>query len=369
MESTLYNKYRPKTLKDLVGQNKIKKTIENAVSLRRELSHAMLLVGPAGCGKTTTARILACIANSDPYSVDYDPSIEPYANMLDGSYMDFTEIDAATKTSIDDVREIKSSAIERPLTLKKKIFIIDEASQWRNAASSAILKILEEPPPFVMFILATTEPGKILPTIKSRCEIYQFDKITIKDISSRLKYVCDQENIKNVSQEALDAISRASFGGMRNALTILQSVINRCGSDIDYKSTLEVIGSVDQVSIHNLVESIFNGSLKDVVYYTKLSIKNGGEVNSIFASLLKHIDDMMIAKAYENNNHLFIPDEIKQEWIKRMKETQFNNFVHFIERINYFSSFLKDTPNPEASLDACVLDLACFFMNYSRLKA
>ena len=216
-ESALYSKYRPLKFNDLIGQNNVKKYFENVIK-KSSLSHAYLFSGIRGTGKTTIARIIAMIVNCENGpSIDYDPNSKICQMIINSQCPDVVELDAATNKSIDDIREIKNLARQKPIMCRKKVFIIDEAHCLLKNSVSGLLKILEEPPKHCIFILATTEPQNIMDTILSRCIRFDLHSIPFNDIKKRLSYICDKENIK-YDNESIAIIAKKSHGSLRDAI-------------------------------------------------------------------------------------------------------------------------------------------------------
>lgn len=354
---TLYNKYRPRLLDEIVGQDHIKKTIRNTVESGKELAHAFLLTGPQGTGKTTLARILSCVVNSDPYTVDYDLSQDVFQDIIKGAFPDIEEIDAASNSSIDDVRKIRMSARQAPMIGRRRVFIIDECHVWRRDAANALLKILEEPPSSTMFILATTEPEKIIPTIKSRCVRFDFRRIKLADMTKYLKVICDREEVTSISDSSLGMIARSAGGKMRDALSTLQSVLDRCGKEVSDDDVADILGMSKMESLLELMESILNCDYQKSIYCAKRAIIDGSEPTTIFQGLLKYTDDIMVAKCMGKYNHLYIDSSYEDRWKKQMENTPVSVFSFIIDKINHYTSGINYNPNPEASLDACIVDI------------
>src|SRR5699024_7639259 len=237
--------WRPRTFKDVVGQGHITQTLQNAISQKR-FSHAYLFSGPRGTGKTSTAKIFAQTINCEQMPAS-EPCNECSAckGILDGSISDVIEIDAASNTSVDDIREIRDKIKYASSSVPYKVYIIDEVHMISINAFNALLKTLEEPPPHVVFILATTEPHKIPLTIISRCQRFDFKPIGNQVIIERMKEIVDAETI-DIVEEALESIALTAEGGMRDALSILDQAISYGGETIQLEDVLAVTGSVSQ---------------------------------------------------------------------------------------------------------------------------
>lgn len=240
MYQALYRKYRPQRFEDVVGQNAIIQTLKNAVVSQR-VAHAYLFCGPRGTGKTTVAKIFAKMLNCE------DPNLKPCEKCSNcqsfaaGNHPDIIEIDAASNNGVDEVRNLIERVKYAPMLGTHKVYIIDEVHMMSTGAFNASLKTIEEPPAHVVFILATTEPHKVIPTIVSRCQRYDFNKVGLDDITRRLKTVCSQEKI-DVEEEALRLIGQLSDGGMRDSLSILDQCVAYCTSRITVNDVRDIYG-------------------------------------------------------------------------------------------------------------------------------
>ena len=232
MYQALYRKWRPKTFADVVGQEHITETLQRQVAEGR-LSHAYLFTGTRGTGKTTCAKILARAVNCEhPENGNPCNRCPSCLGIESGRLLDVVELDAASNNGVDDVRMLRDEAIFSPTTVRKRVYIIDEVHMLSKPAFNALLKILEEPPQHLMFILATTELHKVLPTILSRCQIYDFNRIRVEDSVEYLKYIASQEGI-SADEESLNLIAQKADGGMRDALSMFDKAVSFCGTALD----------------------------------------------------------------------------------------------------------------------------------------
>ena len=251
-------RWRPKQFSELVGQDHVVKTLGNAIDLGR-IAHAYLFVGPRGTGKTTSARLFAKSLNwEEGPSLEVPEDSEIGKAIMEGRCLDVIEIDGASNNSVDQVRELRDECQYAPAQCRFKIYVIDEVHMLSQAAFNALLKTLEEPPPHVKFVFATTESHKVLPTIVSRCQRFEFRSIPSDLISEKLKQICDKEGIE-VEESALNAIARMAMGGMRDAQSILDQMISFCGNSITQQNVLEVYGLVSSDRISSLVDAIVQG--------------------------------------------------------------------------------------------------------------
>ena len=263
MYQALYRKYRPKNFNEMIGQDVIVKTLQNAIS-RNKISHAYLFTGPRGTGKTSTAKIFAKTINCEqPENGIPCEKCVCCTQINNQQNVDIIEIDAASNNGVDEIRELKNKVNLVPSISKYKVYIIDEVHMLSTSAFNALLKTLEEPPSHVIFILATTDPHKVLPTILSRCQRYDFKKVSESKIYDRLKYVCEQEKI-TIDDSALKEISRLANGGLRDALSILDQVAAYSNDTITEKNVHDVNGTITQNDLKRMILSLTNDDLLNI---------------------------------------------------------------------------------------------------------
>ena len=263
MYQALYRKYRPKNFNEMIGQDVIVKTLQNAIS-RNKISHAYLFTGPRGTGKTSTAKIFAKTINCEqPENGIPCEKCVCCTQINNQQNVDIIEIDAASNNGVDEIRELKNKVNLVPSISKYKVYIIDEVHMLSTSAFNALLKTLEEPPSHVIFILATTDPHKVLPTILSRCQRYDFKKVSESKIYDRLKYVCEQEKI-TIDDSALKEISRLANGGLRDALSILDQVAAYSNDTITEKNVHDVNGTITQNDLKRMILSLKNDDLLNI---------------------------------------------------------------------------------------------------------
>ena len=294
--TALYRKFRPVKFEELVGQEHITKTIKNQIISDR-VGHAYLFNGGRGTGKTTIAKILARAVNCLNLQ-DGEPcnECEICKAALDGSLTDIVEMDAASNNSVEDVREIREAVNFLPTKAKYRVYIIDEVHMLSTGAFNALLKTLEEPPKHVKFLLATTEPQKIPATILSRCQRFDFKRISNEDIIKRLKIVSEESNIA-ISEEALNLIATLAEGGMRDALSILERC-NQDGEDkIDENKIRELVGIPKITYIKQIVESIINYDVDSSLKIVDEIIKEGKDLNNLLWEIIKYVKDILLYKS------------------------------------------------------------------------
>jgi DNA polymerase III, subunit gamma and tau len=277
-------KYRPQSFRDVVGQQAITNTLLNAIE-NNHLAQALLFTGPRGVGKTTCARILAKKIN------------EQTSGMEDENDFAFNifELDAASNNSVDDIRKLIEQVRIPPQVGKYKIYIIDEVHMLSPSAFNAFLKTLEEPPKHAIFILATTEKHKIIPTILSRCQIFDFKRITINDIREYLKYIAQQQGIE-AEDEALQIIAQKADGAMRDALSIFDRVVSFSGEKITRQATSEILNVLDYEVYFKVTDLILDNKLPELLVAFNDTIAQGFDGNHFIAGLASHFRDLMVCK-------------------------------------------------------------------------
>ena len=257
-------RWRPKQFSELVGQDHVVRTLGNAIEMGR-IAHAYLFVGPRGTGKTTSARLFAKSLNwEDGPSLDVPVDSEIGQAIMDGRCLDVIEIDGASNNSVDQVRDLRDECQYAPAQCRYKIYVIDEVHMLSQQAFNALLKTLEEPPPHVKFVFATTESHKVLPTIVSRCQRFEFRSIPVPLIIGKLEEICKTESIE-VDGEALEAIARMAMGGMRDAQSILDQMISFCGKSINQRDVLDVYGLASREMIEKLANSLIEANYDQII--------------------------------------------------------------------------------------------------------
>ncbi len=311
----LYRKYRPRKFSEIVGQDHVKKILTRAI-MEGKVSHAYIFAGPRGTGKTTTARILVKALNCENRE-GAEPCGKCYACRAidEGTFMDVVELDAASNRGIDEIRKIKEGASFRPIEGKYKAYIIDEVHMLTKEAFNALLKTLEEPPPHVVFILATTNLEKVPPTIISRCQVLEFRNLPRKLIIKRLKEICEKEGIE-ATDEALEYIAKKSMGGMRDAITILEQVWKFSGKKIDVRSVEEALGLIDSDVIEKYLDAILSGDIEKVIDVVNDVYYSGKDMDVLFQEALD-----MVLELIENGKTEYL--NITQDLLRAVREIKF----------------------------------------------
>ena len=295
MHKALYRSYRPQNFEDVVGQEHIIRTLKNQIE-NNNVGHAYLFSGTRGTGKTSTAKIFARAVNCEN-SINQEPcnECEVCRDILNDNVMDVVEIDAASNNSVDDIRELRESVKYSPTKAKYKVYIIDEVHMLSQGAFNALLKTLEEPPSYVIFILATTEPHKIPATILSRCQRFDFKRVTVKDMTDRMKKICNEENIE-VEEKALNLIARNSQGALRDALSILDQCISFSDNKIEYKDAVELLGTVNIEQLFEMAQSIIDQDTKRSLQILNEFVVWGKDIRNLINDLIDHFRNLMVCK-------------------------------------------------------------------------
>ena len=365
----LYRKYRPQTFHDLIGQENIVISLSKAIELNR-IAHAFLLCGPRGTGKTSSARILAKSLNCKE-----GPTLTPCGkcpaclDIMNSIPVDVIEIDAASNRSVEDTQAILEKIQYVPVNGRYKIYIIDEVHMLTNHAFNALLKTLEEPPENVIFILATTEPQKVLETIISRCQRYDFRRITIDDIVKRLKYISEKENI-NISDEALFTIAKSSQGGMRDSLALLDQIsVLGANKQITVDDINEILGKISFEVLSEITQCIIDADCSKSVPLIDKIYSKGNEPVQIIANLIQHFRDLMLVKNCSDRDLLYSLLQISEANYQKAKEQaevfSVSEVVQIIDKLSYYSNQIKTATNKYMWLELCIIDLT----NYKNLPS
>lgn len=357
----LYRKYRPQTLETLVGQEHIKKTLTSAIELGK-ISHAYLFTGPRGTGKTSTARILAKSLNCKN-----GPTIHPCGecesckDIANSIPIDVIEIDAASNRKVEDTQNILEKVQYVPVNGKYKIYIIDEVHMLTNHAFNALLKTLEEPPENVIFILATTEVHKVLDTIKSRCQRFDFRRITTNDIVNHLRFISDKEKI-NITDDALFAIAKNSAGGMRDSISLLDQLsLLGVSKEITADDVNAVLGRISFDILFKITEQIISSNHASAIEVLNEVYNSGNEPLQILTNLSEYFKNLLIVKTCSSELLIELTGlnepQIK-ELLTQKEKLEVQQIVFLIERISYYIKEVKQATNQHLWLEIGMIDLA-----------
>ena len=309
-------KYRPDSFGTLIGQDNIAQTLKNSI-LRGQLAHAYLFCGPRGVGKTTTARIFAKMINCSDPSAEMEPcgKCESCQSFAEGRSYCIHELDAASNNGVEDIKSLMDQVRIPPQVGRYSVYIIDEVHMLSQAAFNAFLKTLEEPPAHAIFILATTEKHKILPTILSRCQTYDFNRITVDNIVRNLRMVASSEGV-SIDDESLHVIAHKADGAMRDALTIFDQTVAFCGTDVQYQDVLRNLNVLDYEYSFSLVDAFMRGDYPSALMTFDEVLVKGFNALHFVAALSSHLRDLVVSKSGGLDALLELPDSLK----KRYKE-------------------------------------------------
>jgi len=352
----LYRKWRPGTFGDLVGQEHISRTLSNALTSGR-IGHAYLFSGPRGTGKTSTAKILAKALNCE-----HGPTPEPCGEcpackkINDGSSMDVFEIDAASNRGIDEIRDLRETVKFAPVDGRYKVYIIDEVHMLTTEAFNALLKTLEEPPAHVVFILATTEAHKVPPTIQSRCQRYDFKRITLEDIHGRLEKVVAEMGLK-AEDEALSMIALQADGGLRDALSLLDQCSALADGELTAARVRQVLGLIGHDWIYKLTEAIYARKSQVALGVLADLLRDGKDLKQVLTELSLHLRSLMIYQAAGTLEQMDLyaePDAVLQEQGKFFSGEE---IMAMIKRLHEALTELKWSPQPRITVEVALMSL------------
>ena len=353
---TLYRKWRPQTFEDIIGQKHIAQTLINAISLNR-ISHAYIFSGPRGVGKTTTARILAKSLNCENGPTPYPCNkCERCIRITNGYSMDVIEIDGASNNGVDSIRELRNKVNFAPAEGKYRIYIIDEVHMLSTGAFNALLKTLEEPPLHVIFIFATTDPYKIPGTILSRCQWFNFRRISLEDIVAKLKTIAEDEKL-NVDDKTLNIIARSSTGSMRDAESALDQIIAYCGKEITSQGVKEVLGIIEEEVFFEFIEAIIkNDTLKGIEIINRVS-DLGEDASQFIKNLMEYVHNLSLAKVCQKEilNLKGIFTEDKERLLKQSKTIQLEKVFNMVNYLAEAEKKMRYTRHPWILLEMLVL--------------
>ncbi|MEM7509367.1 MAG: DNA polymerase III subunit gamma/tau [Bacteroidota bacterium] len=351
-------KYRPGTFASVVGQSHVTNTLKSAI-ITDQLAHAFLFSGPRGVGKTTCARILAKAINCTNLSSDGEPcnNCESCRSFNEGKSLNIHELDAASNNSVDDIRNLIEQTRYVPTTGTKSVYIIDEVHMLSQAAFNAFLKTLEEPPAHVLFILATTEKHKILPTILSRCQKFDFRRIKVDDISKHLQHICEQEEI-TFEYAALQQIGLKADGALRDGLSLFDQLVSFTGKNLTFSSVLENLNILDYDYYFKAVKSIQQHDHKSLLLILHEIIEKGFEAKDFLMGLLEHFRNLLVAKSPQTIALLETSEKVKAKYLQQSGELEETFLLHAFNLCSEAESKVKSVANPRLLVELTLLKLA-----------
>ncbi len=348
-------KYRPQTFKDVVGQQAITNTLLNAIATNH-LASALLFTGPRGVGKTTCARILARKINQP----GYDDPLEDFA-------FNVFELDAASNNSVDDIRNLIDQVRIPPQTGHYKVYIIDEVHMLSSNAFNAFLKTLEEPPKHVIFILATTEKHKIIPTILSRCQIFDFKRITVKDAKNHLAEVAQSQGVE-YEDDALHIIAQKADGAMRDALSIFDRVVSYCGNNLTRQAVTENLSVLDFETYIQFTELFLENKIPELLILFNDIVSKGFDAHHFVSGLASHFRDLMVCKNPATLVLLEAGEQAQKLYYDQSQKTTFDFLLKGIEIANDCDLKYKLSQNQRLLVELCLMQLASINIDGEKKK-
>ena len=351
-------KYRPDSFGTLIGQDNIAQTLKNSI-LRGQLAHAYLFCGPRGVGKTTTARIFAKMINCSNPSEDMEPcgQCESCLSFAEGRSYCIHELDAASNNGVDDIKALMDQVRIPPQVGKYSVYIIDEVHMLSQAAFNAFLKTLEEPPAHAIFILATTEKHKILPTILSRCQTYDFNRITVDNIVRNLRMVASNEGV-SIDDESLHVIAHKADGAMRDALTIFDQTVAFCGTDVKYQDVLRNLNVLDYEYSFSLVDSFLKGDYASTLLVFDEVLVKGFNALHFVAALSSHLRDLIVSKSGGLEALLELPDSLKTRYREQAARCPLQFLYDALAVTTQCESGYRASVNPRLHIEFALMRLS-----------
>lgn len=353
----LARRWRPQQFDDIIGQNHVAKTLANAIESQR-IAHSFIFSGPRGVGKTTTARILAKALNCEK-----GPTSKPCntcgvcESITKGTSLDVLEIDGASNRGIDEIRNLRENIRFTPSLGKYRIYIIDEVHMLTKEAFNALLKTLEEPPQHAIFIFATTEIHRVPPTILSRCQRYDFNRIPVKIIIEHLQHMCKTEDIK-IESDALLQIAKKADGSMRDAQSILDQMISYSGENITADQVAEVLGIIDMELFFEFTDKIKQGDLKELLILCQKTNSEGYDLGEFLIGFEEHFRNILVTKALGNVDLINVPEQYHDLYLKAADNFEVNDLLLYIQQISELQTNLKWASHPQMKFELTLLKMA-----------
>lgn len=351
-------KYRPDNFESLIGQDNIAQTLKNSI-LRGQLAHAYLFCGPRGVGKTSTARIFAKTINCSNPSDEMEPcgQCESCISFAEGRSYCIHELDAASNNGVDDIKALMDKVRIPPQVGKYSVYIIDEVHMLSQAAFNAFLKTLEEPPAHAIFILATTEKHKILPTILSRCQTYDFNRISVDNIVRNLRGIAEKEGVK-IDDESLHVIAGKADGAMRDALTIFDQTVAFCGTDVKYQDVLKNLNVLDYEYSFRLVDAFLEGNYPVTLLSFDEILKKGFNALHFITALSSHFRDLIVSKSAGMDALLELPDSLKKRYREQADKCSLKFLYDALGITTQCESGYRASVNPRLHIEFALMRLS-----------
>lgn len=351
-------KYRPATFESVVGQQHITSTLKNAIRTGK-LAQAFLFCGPRGVGKTTCARILAKTINCQNPTPETEACNEcdSCRDFNEGTSLNIFELDAASNNSVDDIRELVKQVYVPPQTGRYKVYIIDEVHMLSASAFNAFLKTLEEPPTYAKFILATTEKHKIIPTILSRCQVFDFKRIKNEDIVNHLKYVATQEGV-TFEEEALHVIARNAEGGLRDALSTFDQLVAFTQGNLTQQECLNNLNMLDSEYYFRFVDAFMQHSISNALLLYQEVIDKGFDGQHFLTGLAEHLRNLMVATDPATHTLLDVSEYARQRFIQQAGQATLGRLLPYLNTVSDFECRFREASNKRLFVEVCLTRLA-----------
>lgn len=352
-------KYRPADFKSVVGQQHITTTLQNAIK-NNHLAQAFLFCGPRGVGKTTCARILAKTINCESLTSDFEAcgTCDSCQSFQNSSSFNIYELDAASNNSVEDIRNLVDQVRYAPQKGKYKIYIIDEVHMLSNQAFNAFLKTLEEPPKYAIFILATTEKHKIIPTILSRCQIFDFNRIQIKHIAEHLKYIAQKETV-DYEEEALRLIATKADGALRDALSIFDLIVTySAGKKVTYLETINNLHILDYDYYFKVVDGLLAGDLSTTLLLFDEILKKGFDGHNFIVGLCEHFRDLLVAKDPATVELIEVSESAKERYLQQTESASVSFLLSALNIANQCDINYKTSKNQRLHVELALMKMA-----------
>jgi len=352
-------KYRPSRFLDVVGQEQVSETLKKALSSGK-LAQSFLFCGPRGVGKTTCARILAKAINCEHPGTDFEPcgQCNSCVSFNQNASFNIFELDAASNNSVDDIRNLVDQVRFAPQSGKYKVYIIDEVHMLSSSAFNAFLKTLEEPPSYAIFILATTEKHKIIPTILSRCQIFDFKRISDIDIVKQLQKICEQEGI-TAEPSALHVIAQKADGGLRDALSLFDKIVSYAGKQVSYKDVITNLNILDHDYYFNIMEYFMTEDASSVLNAFNEIIRNGFDGEVFLVGMAEHFRNLLICKDEKTVQLLEAADDVKDKYFRQAGLMNDTYLLNALNIINQCDIEYKTAKNKRLHVELALLKI-CF---------
>ncbi|MGB1104329.1 MAG: DNA polymerase III subunit gamma/tau [Crocinitomicaceae bacterium] len=362
-------KYRPLTFDTVVGQSTITTTLKNAIK-NDHLAQAFLFFGSRGVGKTTTARILAKTINCLNLSDSIEPcnACESCTSFNEGHSFNILELDAASNNSVDDIRNLIDQVRIAPQVGNHKIFIIDEVHMLSQSAFNAFLKTLEEPPAHAIFILATTEKHKILPTILSRCQIFDFHRIQIEDIVKHLRFIAEKEGIQ-ADPKALHVIAQKADGALRDALSIFDQIVSFSNNNVSYEAVLENLNVLDYDYYFKVIQSALEEDIASNLLLYNNVLEKGFDGSQFILGLSEHLRNLLVCKDPETVSLLEVPAEIKDKYMGQSQAASTPFLLLALDLLRDTDIHYKASKNKRLSVEICLMKLSSIIATLTKQQA